>query len=123
MTLNLMSKALVYSAPIILLLNLANPAAADDCSTGIDRVQAQLDAVLARRAAAGPTAKQSDFATMRRQPTPETVARAEAEIGSWQGAPKAVAALQNARDARERGDQRRCLEALESARAAIRETN
>ena len=119
-------KAWVYSAPVILLLNVTNPAMAapsDACSVGIDRVQAELDATLARRATAGPTAKQSDFATMRRQPTPETVARAEAEIGDWQGATKAAAALRDARNAKIRGDQRACQEALESARDVIREAN
>ena len=126
MTLNRIGKAMVYLAPVIILLNVATPAMAassDACSVGIDRVQAELDAALVRRAATGPTAKQSDFATMRRQPTPETVARAEAEIGDWQGATKAVAALQNARNAKSRGDQGACLEALESARRVIREEN
>lgn len=126
MILNWIGKAWVYSAPVILLLNVTNPAMAapsDACSVGIDRVQAELDATLARRAATGPTAKQSDFATMRRQPTPETVARAEAEIGDWQGGTKAAAALQNARKANARGDQRACQEALESARGIIREAN
>lgn len=123
--LNRIGKALLYSAPVIVLLNVTGPAmaASDACSTGIDRVQAQLDAALARSAAAGPSAKESSFATMRRQPTPETVARAEAQVGDWQGATKAVAALQNARDAKARGDQRTCLKALESARSVIREAN
>jgi hypothetical protein len=60
---------------------------------------------------------------MRRQPTPDTVGRAQAETGDWQGATKAVAAIQNARNAKARGDQGACLEALESARSVIREAN
>ena len=126
MTLSWVGNTLVYSASVIILLNVAPAAMAassDACGVGINRVQAELDAALARRAATGPTAKQSDFATMRRQPTPETVSRAEAEIGDWQGATKAVAAIQNARNAKSRGDQGACLEALESARRVIREEN
>ena len=126
MMLNRIGNAPVYLAPVIILLNITNPAMAassDACGIGIDRVQAELDAALARRAAAGPTAKQSDFATMRRQPTPETVARAEAEIGDWQGATKAATALRDARNAKARGDQRACLETLESARRLIQEAN
>jgi len=124
MTLNLVGKALVYSAPVIFILSITTPsmAASDACSTGIDQVQAELDAVMARRAAAGPTAKESSFATMRRQPTPETVARAEAQLGDWQGATKAVSALSDARNANARGDRRACLEALQSARGLIQES-
>ncbi len=123
MTWNLFCKAAVYPASVIALLSVTSPsmAAPDDCSAGIGRVQAELDAALNRRAAAGAFAKQSDFATMRRQPTPETVARAEAQLGDWQGGVKAVAALKDARDARARGDKRGCLEALETARGLIRE--
>lgn len=124
MTLNPVWKTLFYSAPVIVLLGFANPsmAASADCGAAeIDRVQAQLDAVLARRAATGPSAKESSFATMRRQPTPESIARAEAELGGWPGAPKAAAALQDARNARARGDQRACRTALEAARGIIQE--
>ena len=126
MALNWFGKTLVCSASVVILLNVTAPvmaASSDGCSVGIDRVQAELDATLARRAAAGPSAKESSFATMRRQPTPETVARAEAQVGDWQGATKAVADLRNARNARARGDQRACQEALESARSVIREAN
>ncbi len=123
MTLHLVGKALFYSAPVIVLLGFAGPslAASANCGTEIDRVQAQLDAVLARRAAAGPSAKESGSATMRRQPTPESVARAEAQLGDWPGAPKAIAALQDARNAKARGNQRACLSALEVARGIIQE--
>lgn len=125
MTWNLFRKAAIYPASVIVLLGLASPswAVSENCGVGIDRAQAELDAALASRAASGPTAKQSSFATMRRQPTPETVARAEAELGDWQGATKAVTALQDAREANARGDQRGCLEALESARGIIRESS
>jgi|GEM_PF-2865268 len=125
MMMNLASKALLYSAPVVLILSVAAPsmAARDACSTGIDQVQAELDAALARRATAGPTAKESTFATMRRQPTPESVARAEAQLGDWQGANKAVSALSDARNAKARGDRRACLEALQSARGLIQESN
>lgn len=121
MTLKLVGKTLAWSAPVLFVLGMpiSSKAASDACSTGIDQVQAALDAALAKRAAAGPSAKESSFATQGRQPTPETVARAEAQLGDWQGATKAVAALSDARNAKARGDQRACLEALQSARRII----
>lgn len=122
MTLKLVRKALVCAGLTMLVLSPVNPsfAASDACMAGIERVQVQLDAALARRAAAGPSAKETSFATMNRQPTPATVARAEAQLGDWPGATKAVAALRSARQAQAAGDRRGCLNALRSARSAIR---
>ena len=122
-TTNSNGKSATYSASVVILLSLAGPASAapETCSVGIDRVQADLDAALAKRAAAGKTAKQSDFATMRRQPTPETIARAEAVLGDWEQGSLAVSALSEARMAKARNDQPACLEALKRARDIIRE--
>ncbi len=122
-TRNSSGKAATYSASVVILLSLSGLASAapESCGTAIDRVQADLDAALAKRAAAGKTAKQSDFATMRRQPTPETVARAEAELGDWEQGTLAVSALREARMARARNDQQGCMEALNRARDIIRE--
>lgn len=121
----MLCKTLVCSAPVMALLAMTAPSAAASaaCSSGIDRVQADFDAALARRAATGPTAKQSEFATLRRQPTPETVARAEAAAGDWQDGTRVVDALRDARNARARGDDSACLEALEAARGIIRESS
>lgn|SRR5690349_21783847 len=124
MTWNPFGRAVVCSAAsMIMLLNVATPtlAASNDCGAAIKRVQAELDAALDKRAGAGRTAKQSPAATMRRQPTPETVARAEAEIGDWEGGTRAVSALSDARSAMARGDQQACVEAVNRAQDIIRE--
>lgn len=95
-------------------------AAPDRCKTGIDKVQAEFDAKLARRAKAGPFAKESTFATQGRQPTPQTLSRAEARLGDWPGGVKAAEALDQARQAQASGDQASCRKALGSARRLIR---
>lgn len=112
--------AVMLAAPVV---GLASPswAASKACVVGIERAQAELDARLARSAAAGPFGRETTFATMGRQPTPSSVARAEKQLGDWPGAPKAVAALRQAREAQAVGNDRRCLSAVQSARNAIRQ--
>ena len=51
---------------------------AGPCSLAVGRVQAEVDAYLEVTAAAGRFAKESKRATMNRQPTPATIAAAEA---------------------------------------------
>ncbi len=121
MVLRSIAKGLACMVPVILVLSQTVPSKASShaCSAGIDRAQVQLDAVLAKRAAAGPFAKQSTFATLGRQPTPATIASAEAQLGDWQDAPKAVAGMREARDANARGDNRACLKALKSVRSML----
>jgi len=54
---------------------------AGPCSQQIDRVQGQIDATLEAAAAAGPTGQETTSATMHRQPTPKSLAEAEAKLG------------------------------------------
>jgi hypothetical protein len=87
---------------------------ADPCSRGIARVQAQFDAKLQANAAVGPSARESVAATMNRQPTPESIAAAEAKLGEIP--PETVEAVEagmaRARDADRAGDESTCEQAL-----------
>jgi hypothetical protein len=80
---------------------------AGPCSQGIDRVQAQFDAKLEANAAVGPSARESTAATMNRQPTPDSIAAAEAKLGEI--SPESIQAVEagmaRARDADRVGDQ------------------
>ena len=87
---------------------------AGPCSQGIDRVQAQFDAKLEANAAVGPSARESTAATINRQPTPDSIAAAEAKLGEI--SPESVQAVQasmaRARDADRAGDRSTCEQAL-----------
>jgi hypothetical protein len=52
------------------------------CSRDIDQVQAKIDAMLEAQAVAGGSARESTAATMHRQPTPRSIAAAEAQLGN-----------------------------------------
>jgi hypothetical protein len=92
---------------------------AKSCSAEIDRTQMVVDAVLAKRAQVSPWAPESTFATMNRQPTPATIAKAENEYGGWASGAKAIKALRNARAAEAAGNSQTCLSELRTARRAI----
>ena len=74
---------------------------AGPCSHEIDRVQAEIDAKLEAKAAAGPSARESTAATMHRQPTPGSIATAETRLGdvSPQKVEAVAAAMARAREA------------------------
>jgi hypothetical protein len=94
---------------------------AGPCSQQIDRVQAEIDAKLEAKAAAGPTARESTAATMNRQPTPGSLAAAEARLGevSPQKTEAVAAAMARAREADGAGDQSACEQALADVRRAL----
>jgi len=94
---------------------------AGPCSHEIDRVQAEIDARLGAKAAAGPAARESTAATMNRQPTPESMAAAEARLGevSPQKMEAVAAAMARARAADAAGDKSACEQALADAQRAI----
>ena len=87
---------------------------AGPCSQEIDRIQAQIDAKLESFAATGPSASESTAATMHRQPTPESIARAERQLGeiSPEKIQAVTAAMERARKADSVGDQSACEQAL-----------
>jgi hypothetical protein len=94
---------------------------AGPCSHEIDRVQAEIDAKLEARAAAGPTARESTAATLHRQPTPGSIAAAEARLGDVppEKVGAVVAAMTRARDADRAGDQSACEQALADVQRAL----
>ncbi len=111
MSLRVVLLALVVLAPL--------PAAAGPCAKAIDDVQASVNAYVDRMAGAGNSGKESTSATMRRQPTPDSVAQAEADLGDGKTGEKALAALQRARKLDAAGDQAGCTKALDKARKLI----
>jgi hypothetical protein len=87
---------------------------AGPCSSEIDRVQAEIDTTLNSNAATGPSARESSAATTHRQPTPESLAAAESQLG--EESPEKVqavnTAMAHAREANAAGDERACEQAL-----------
>jgi len=94
---------------------------AGPCSKDIHRVQAQIDAKLEAKAKAGPSARESTAATMNRQPTPASIAAAEAKLGdlSPQQVKTIKAAMARARKADRAGDESACQKALADAQTAL----
>jgi len=91
---------------------------AGPCSPEIARMQARVDALIGAAAAAGPSAREGVAATMHRQPTPGSIAAAEARLG--EGAPeRALAAMARARAADNADDRDTCERALADAESAI----
>ena len=95
------------------------PSHAGPCTTEIDRMQVEVDAIIEAVAAAGPTARESTAAMLRHQPTPGSIAAAEEEIGDGPKMEEAVAALARAREADAANDKSACEQALAAARRAI----
>jgi hypothetical protein len=94
---------------------------AGPCSRAIDRMQARIDARLEAVAGAGPMAPVSSGAYLDRQPTPRSIAAAEARLGelSPQTIEAVRAAMIRARDADRAGNRRACMRELADARRAM----
>ena len=94
---------------------------AGPCSKQIDRLQARIDARLEAQAAAGPSGHESTSARLSRQPTPASIARAEARLGemSPQNFDAINQAMARARSADSAGDGGACKQALAEARRAL----
>ncbi len=110
---------LISSGLLLISVGMATPALADTCRGEIDQVQAQVDAALAQHAETAPFAPESSFATLGHQPTPASVARAEASLHSWAGGDEAVAALDRAREAYASGNTGQCFAELRATRRAL----
>jgi len=115
-----MSARLVAS--VVVLAASISASQAGPCSREIVDFQHQIDAKLARAAAAGSSAPQSPAATMHRQPTPETIATAEGALGdiSLKRMKAVNAAMARAREADRAGDEKGCEQALAEAHHAFR---
>ncbi|MGC1695045.1 MAG: hypothetical protein WA743_07195 [Pseudolabrys sp.] len=94
---------------------------AGPCSDKINSTQARIDAKLAAKAAAGPTAREGATAGMSDQPTPRSIARAEERLGEV--SPQTVEAIKQAmlraRAADSAGDKNACEQALADVQRAI----
>jgi hypothetical protein len=114
-----MRQLLVASTSILSLAAL--PCQAGPCTDDIDRTISHLDARLAAKVAAGPTAKQSTKAQLHHQPTPGSKIEAAIELGDL--SPETVenvrAALNRARQADKAGDKAACDQALADVHKAI----
>jgi hypothetical protein len=115
----MMTRKLLLSAVVIVSGSMA--AVAGPCTTAVNQMQAKVDAFLAARAAAGPTAQQSVGATLRHQPTPSSIAAAEARLGDLP--PETVEAIEinmaKARHADSAGEGAACQHALSEVQRAI----
>jgi hypothetical protein len=86
-------------------------------SQEIDRVQVKIDSKLEAQPAAGGSTRESTAATMHRQPTPRSIAAAEAQLGAVSAEKvQAVEVLMTqAREADRAGDQSACGQVLAAA--------
>lgn len=101
------------------LLLAAGPSLAGPCTADIAAAQAEVDARIEAVAGAGPMGGQSVGAQLHRQPTPGSMAGAEARLGEGTAGEQAVAALARARVADAAGDAAGCRQALADARRAV----
>jgi hypothetical protein len=95
------------------------PSRAGPCSNAIDLMQARVDAMIAATAAAGPAAPESGAATTHRQPTPGSIAAAEATLGDGGRGERALAAMARARAADRAGDKGACDRELAAVERVI----
>jgi hypothetical protein len=99
----------------------AGAAQAGPCAAQIDQMQARFDAKLTLAARGGPTARESVAATDHRQPTPDSIAAAEAKLGDL--SPRTVEAIEagltRARRADSEGNKAVCEQALAEVSQAI----
>ena len=109
-----MSLCFAAALPVTAFALFIGPAEAGPCENDIYQANLALGKRLNAAAAAGKTAPESTFARLHRQPTPGTVADAEALLGDLP--PAAVTAatedLEKARKANSEGDLAACRAAL-----------
>ena len=113
-----MSRSLLVVSALALAATTAT-AHAGPCAADIDRVQAQADARIDATAGRGRTGTESTAATDHREPTPESIARAEQRLDGATAGQTALAALAQARQADATGDAAACARALDAARSAL----
>jgi len=111
----------LLTAAVVFVVTPVSAIYAGPCSQEIDHMQAKLDAKLEAKAAVAPTAPESPKATAHHQPTPDSIAAAEAELGvlSPEQITTVTEALGRARQADRVGDQSACEQALSEVRRSI----
>ncbi|MEZ0168701.1 hypothetical protein [Microvirga sp. TS319] len=92
---------------------------AGPCSATIDQLQAVVDSRIDTTAGTGGMARESAEVTDHRQPTPESIARAEKELGEGTGYGQALTLLGQARQADQAGDEATCGKLVDAARGAL----
>ena len=97
----------------------ASPSQAGPCTGEIDRLQAQLDAMINAQAGEGRAARESRSALEGHQPTPGSILKAEEGLGEATALGNASVALARARVADSQGDVQACQEALARVRRAL----
>ena len=111
-----MERKLLGAAPLMFLVSACF---AGPCTDEIDRVQVKVDARIEAIAKGGRLGKESVAAQLDRQPTPGSIAAAEAGLGEGKAMEQAVEALARAREADRAGDKSACEQALAQAQRAI----
>jgi hypothetical protein len=101
------------------LASIGSPAVAGPCTAALDALQPKIDALVDSTAGKGKFGVESNAATMSRQPTPDSVAAAEAALGEGKSAQAAVDAMGDARDADAAGDRAGCEKAIEQIRSIL----
>lgn len=96
-------------------------AKAGPCTKEIEALQVDVDAIIESRADSGPTLPESQAAGLHHEPTPDSIAQAEAEAGEGEKGEQALAALARARSADHAGNAHLCRQALLDAKRAIAE--
>jgi hypothetical protein len=96
------------------------PSRATPCARDIDRAWVEVGAKIQARIGAGRIAPQSAIALLHRQPTPNSIAAAEENLGGrWLSMETAVTALARAREADRANDSGACEQAITEAQRAI----
>ncbi|AWM87399.1 hypothetical protein [Microvirga sp. 17 mud 1-3] len=93
---------------------------AGPCIAAIDRLQAQLDTRVDTTAGAGSASRESTGALLHREPTPESIARAEGALGEGKALQAGLEALGRAREADKAGDENACQHFLEEAQKSLK---
>lgn len=95
------------------------PSLAGPCSQDIARLQPSVDVLTAAAATVGSPGRQSKAAMTHRQPTPSSVAAAEARVMEGERAERAKAAMARAQAADRADDTTACVRALADVRREI----
>jgi hypothetical protein len=113
----------LLTAGVFILATSVSASYADTCSQEIDRTQAKIDARLEARAAAGSSAAESTAATLHHQPTPNSIAAAEGQLGDLppERVTAFLATMGRAREADHIGDQNACEQALSEVQSILGE--
>jgi hypothetical protein len=104
----------------LLLAGIAGSASAGPCTGEIARAQARFDLRVEAAAGGGASLPESVGARLHRQPTPDSVARAEQMAGEGADNERVSALLAQARKADEVGDRSACEQALKDIGALVK---